>query len=271
MGFEVSVQGDLLEATLTGYDPEPLQEKLDQLGRLLASTRLLDMALTRPEDVERLARLFFEGDYNFLSRDRGERFPGFYIQEGDWEMKEIEGNPVVLQDGSRAGFQVSTGLAKLLGKGTGSRLQEFLDRVESYYYFPLIIAKDSELAEGTIRVEVNTTGGHIDRAGGIAFGLRSLGNYFVWRLNALEDNLVLFEYENHKRRQRAAIQRKIESDRWYGLKVEINGRTIKGYLDEALILTYETATPLKGYAGLWPKADSVTRFRDLTIQGKGTP
>ena len=184
-------------------------------------------------------------------------------------MKEIEGTRVVLQDGSRAGFQVSTGLAKLVGKVTGSRLQEFLDRVESYYYFPLIIAKDSELAAGTIRVEVKTTGGHIDRAGGIAFGLRSLGNYFVWRLNALEDNIVLFEYLNHKRFQRASANRKIESNRWYGLKVEVEDRMVRGYLDEELLLTCENPSPLKGHVGLWTKADSVTLFRDLNIQGKG--
>ena len=208
LGFEVSAQGDLLEAALTGFDRKPLEDKLDQLGRLLASTRLLDMALTRPEDVEHLADLFFQGDYDFLSRDREEKLPGFYIQEGDWEMKEMDGTPVIVQDGSRAGFRVSTGLAKLMGKVTGPRLQDFLDRMEAYYYFPLIIARDSELEEGTIQVEVKTTGGHIDRAGGIAFGLRSLGNYFVWRLNALEDNLVLFEYENHRRIQRAASPRK---------------------------------------------------------------
>ena len=82
LGFEVSVQGDLLEASLTGYDQEPLEEKLDQLGRLLASTRLLDMALTRPEDVERLARLFFEGDYDFLSRDREKNCPAFIFRRG---------------------------------------------------------------------------------------------------------------------------------------------------------------------------------------------
>jgi pyruvate,water dikinase len=266
LGFEVSAQGDLLEASLTGFDREPLEDKLDQLGRLLASTRLLDMALTRPEDVERLSDLFFRGDYDFLSRDREVRLPGFYIQEGDWDRKEMDGTPVIIQDGSRAGFQVSTGMARLLGKVTGSRLQDLLDRMEAYYYFPLIIARDSELAEGEIRVAVKAIGGHIDRAGGIAFGLRSLGNYFVWRLNALEDNLALFEYGNHKRAQRASFNRKIESDRWYALKVELAGRTIRGYLDGELILEQETATPLVGYAGLWTKADSVTLFRDWEIQ-----
>lgn len=265
LAFEVSVQGDLLEAVLQGYDQKPLKGKLDQLGRLLASTRLLDMALKRPEDVERLARLFFEEDYDFLSQDLRDRLPGFYIQEGDWELRESEGGPVYLQDGSRAGFQISTGMAKILGRVTGPRLQDLLDRVEAYYYFPLILARDSEMAQGTIRVEVQAVGGHIDRAGGIAFGLRSLGNYFVWRLNALEDNLVLFEYTNHKRAQRALKPVKIESERWYGLKVELTEKSIRGYLDDALILTYNTDTPLAGYAGLWTKADSVTVFRNWEI------
>ena len=52
--------------------------------------------------------------------------------------------------------------------------------------------------------------------------------------------------------------------RWYGLKVELTSRTIRGYLNEASILTYEAEIPLKGYAGLWTKADSVTWFRNFT-------
>ena len=181
---------------------------------------------------------------------------------------------MILQDGSRAGFRVSTGMAKLMGKVTGSGLQEFLDRMEAYYYFPLIIAKDSELAEGTIRVEVKAVGGHIDRAGGIVFGLRSLGNYFVWRLNALEDNLVLFEYDNHKRFQRASSQ---TEDRIRPLvraysgtgrpdDTGISGRSADSY-------AMKRPTPLKGYVGLWTKADSVTWFRNFTLQrtGRTTP
>jgi pyruvate,water dikinase len=268
LGFEVSVQGDLLEAALSGYDQKPLEEKLDQLGRLLASTRLLDMALKRPEDVERLVRQFSEGDYDFLAREQRDRLPGFYIQEGDWELQKGEDGPIYLQDGSRAGFQISTGMAKILGKVTGPRLQDLLDRVEAYYYFPLALAKDSEMREGTIRVEVKVIGGHIDRAGGIAFGLRSLGNYFVWRLNALEDNLVLFEYAHHKRTSRGQCAMKIESDRWYDLRVDVTDGTIRGFLDGVLLLTYKTETPLTGYAGLWTKADSITLFRNMRLERK---
>jgi pyruvate, water dikinase len=269
LGFEVTVQGDLLEASVSGYAAQSLGEKLDQLGRLLASTRLLDMALQKPEDVGHLTRMFFEGDYDFLGHSSTPKILGFYVQQGHWEEVEKQGEKILSQDGSKAGYALSSGVAKVMGMVVGSDLQEFFDNVGAYYYFPLIIAKDSEMTEGTVRAKVKTVGGHIDRAGGIVFGLRSLGNYFVWRLNALEDNVVLFEYLNHKRFQRVSVNRKIESDRWYGLTVEVEGRMIRGYLDEEQVLTYETSGLLKGHAGLWTKADSVTWFRNFNVQRTG--
>jgi hypothetical protein len=65
------------------------------------------------------------------------------------------------------------------------------------------------------------------------------------------------------------VNQKIESDRWYGLKVEVEGRVIRGYLDGEQVLTYETSSALKGHAGLWTKADSVTWFRNFTVQRTG--
>jgi len=44
---------------------------------------------------------------------------------------------------------------------------------------------------------------------------------------------------------------------------------IRGYLDEEPVLTYETSSSLKGHAGLWTKADSVTWFRNFTVRRTG--
>ena len=41
--------------------------------------------------------------------------------------------------------------------------------------------------------------GKIDQVAGLAFAIRDVGNYFVLRINALEDNFALFEYVNGKR------------------------------------------------------------------------
>jgi hypothetical protein len=57
-------------------------------------------------------------------------------------------------------------------------------------------------------------------------------------------------------------------DQWYLMKVEISGNTLKGYLDDELLMEYTAERPLAGYVGLWTKADSVTYFDELTI-GEG--
>jgi pyruvate, water dikinase len=269
LGFDISITADLLEATLSGYDRPAMEDKLDQLGRLLACSRLLDMALSNEGDIERLTKMFFKEDYDFLSLPRKEKLEGFYIQTGDWKQSLEDGLAVCLQDGSKSGFWMSSGLAGLVGKVMGASLQEFLDNIQAYFYFPLAIAKNSTMADGTITVRVKAIRGSIDRAGGVAFGLKNAGNYFTLRLNALEDNVILFEYVNNKRFQRASVKKKIKSNRWYELKVEIRGKTIRGYIDGERILEYETLAPLKGHVGLWTKADSVTAFQHLTTEGAG--
>lgn len=145
----------------------------------------------------------------------------------------------------------------------GAATQERLDHLGAYYYFPLAIARNSEMADGTVQVEVKTIRGNIDRAGGIVCGLRNAGNYFVLRINALENNVILFEYINNKRFQRVSVEKKIDSNRWYSLKVDIDGSGLKGFLDEEPLLEYQADRPVQGYVGLWTKADSVTAFRNL--------
>ena len=66
IGFEVSTQGDLLEAAFSRHDAPAIRDRLDQLGRLLASCRLLDMTLANDEAVDTLVAAFLAGDYDLL-------------------------------------------------------------------------------------------------------------------------------------------------------------------------------------------------------------
>lgn len=237
LGFNISLKGDLLEALLTGYDNASMQNKLDYLGRLLASSRLLDVAISGQGDVEVLSDAFFEGDYDFLSRRRDDGLRNFYTHGGYWKRSVEDGSEYCVQDGS-AGYPIASGTAGVVGTFLGQKLQEFLDNMEAYFYFPLAIAKNSEISDGKVNVRVKAVKGHIDRAGGIAFGIRNSSYYYVMRINALEDNIILFEYVNGKRYQRAAINEEIRSDRWYDLSVEIRGKTIKGFLDGKSVIEY---------------------------------
>ena len=172
---------------------------------------------------------------------------------------------MLLQDGSRWAGTIGSGFAGFMGKVMGARYQELLDNVKAYYYFPLAIARESRVEDAVLSARVKLLGGRIDQAGGLAFGLRNVGNYFVLRINGLEDNLILFEYVNNRRFSRAVVPVKVPTDRWVTIRVETSGNHILGYLDEELLIEYTAEWPVHGYVGLWTKADSVTGFKDLNI------
>jgi len=268
-GFKINVTGDLLEASLTGLDRISMENSLDQVGRLLASSRLLDLAIGNEAEMTRMIEGFFAGDYDFLHQAQEIRIPGFYTHTGAWRRVEEDGRILLLQNGSEYGSRLSSGMANFMGKMMGAKYQELLDNIEAYYYFPLAIAKDSEVSEGTLRVKIKPVAGSVDQAGGLAFGIRNINNYFVLRINALEDNVILFEYVNNRRLTRVTVHKEIKKDQWRLIAVECSGNTLKGYLDDELLMEYPAERPLSGYVGLWTKADSVTYFDELTIEVGG--
>ncbi|MDO9109694.1 MAG: hypothetical protein Q7U40_03495, partial [Desulfatirhabdiaceae bacterium] len=196
--------------------------------------------------------------------------PNFYTHAGDWKPVVEAGRTLCLQDGSRWGTGLSSGMANLMGKMVGAKYQEFLDNIRAYYYFPIAIARESAVSDAVLQVNIRPDSGNIDRAGGLVFGLMNVGNYFVLRINALEDNFNLFEFINDKRFQRATVHRKIKISEWYRIKAEIYGQTLKGYLDDELLIEYTAERPLNGYVGIWTKADSVTYFDALSIEADGS-
>jgi len=265
LGLTVSTTGDLLEASLKGFDLKSMEEILDQIGRLLASTGLLDMAISSEAEVNDMTEAFFRRDYDSLAKWNENQMSGFYAQTGNWKPVEDNGRSLYLQDGSKWKRGLSSGLHKFMGKMAGAKYQEFLDSIGAFFHFPLAIAKESVVSEGVVQVSVKPVGGSIDMAGGIAFGIRNTGNYFSLRINALEDNFILFEFVNDKRYERKAVFTEIEKDRWYHIKAEILGQNIRGYLNDELLIEYSAERPLKGFVGLWTKADSVTFFSNLVI------
>ena len=86
-----------------------MEKTLDQLGRLLASSRLLDMAIANESDVNRLVEAFLKGDYDFLGAAEGSRLPNFYTHVGDWHHVEKDEHPLLLQDGTEYGSSLSSG------------------------------------------------------------------------------------------------------------------------------------------------------------------
>ena len=269
LGFSLKVTGDLLEASVSALDMPSMDQNLDQVGRLLASSRLLDMAITSEADIQPMVNAFFRGDYDFLDQSESRRLPNFYTSAGNWRREIAGGQNILWQDGSHYLSSFSTGLASMMETVIGHTYLEILDNIGAYFYFPLAIAKESYITAGIVSVRVKPVSGSIDQAGGLAFGIRNVGNYFVFRINTLEDNVILFEFVNNKRLKRVTTHVKSDADRWYQLRVEFSGRHCRCFLDQELVIDFHADRPLDGYIGLWTKADSVTQFTDLTIDSAG--
>ncbi len=269
LGYKTTVTGDQLEARLAGAARERMEEVLDQTGRLLAASRLLDVGIPSREAVTRFFEAFFHEDYDFLRVADKSALPGFYVPLGQWQAQPAPDGAVITQSGKAWADALSTGVADLMGHMVGAKYQAFLDGIEAYFYFPLAIAKASEMGDGAFSVSVNAMGGQIDAAAGLAFGVRNAGNYFVWRVNALENNAVLFEFVNNRRFQRAEATLPVTKETWYALQVQVEGPRIRASVDGRELARFEAATAVEGHLGLWTKADSTSMFKGLSARIPG--
>lgn len=260
LGFTISVQGDLLEAGYNRHNRSAMLKQLDQLGRLLACSRLLDMAITDQDEARTLVGEFLGGNYDLLHRKEQPRLADFYTHLGHWSEVNEEGRRYLLSDGSHWVGAFSAGISSLSVKTLGRSYQDLLDTIGAYYYFPLAIAKSGEIGDGVISLRVKPLGGKIDQAGGLIFALKDVGNYFVLRVNALEDNAILFEFVNNNRIERARRNCPIARGVWHLLEVFVSGKQITCRINEEVVFEYNALCSLNGYWGLWTKADSATLF-----------
>ena len=69
MDFRVESRGDMVRAELKKAEFERIQDRLDQLGRLMGAVRLLDMVLSDERQVSWYVEEFFKGNYSFRKED----------------------------------------------------------------------------------------------------------------------------------------------------------------------------------------------------------
>ncbi len=67
--FDVSRTSDLVDASLSGVTEAIIMEKLDQIGRLLGATRLMDMYLKEADQVGPYVDAFLNGRYHFSTAE----------------------------------------------------------------------------------------------------------------------------------------------------------------------------------------------------------
>jgi len=187
---------------------------------------------------------------------------------GVWRVEAEGDNKVLAVDGRQwKEGQTAAGIADKARTLYGERYAEFLDRVQSFAYFPYTVAKDvADFHNGEISMRFKGISGRIDQGAGILFNLQTNGDYLTLRANPLENNLVLWKFEKGRRSSVKWIRNTPTPTRtWHDLKVRIAGKKVEGYLNGKLTLEHDLPAPVAGRVGLWSKADSYVYFDDYTV------
>jgi hypothetical protein len=136
--------------------------------------------------------------------------------------------------------------------------------------FNLCVATNTNYKDVDVRVAFKAVEGKRDQGGGIVWRYQDANNYYIARINPLEDNYRLYKVVAGKR-----IQLKTEEGlevpvgTWHTLRITMAGDQITCYLDGKKHLEAKDDTFTRaGKIGLWSKADAQTYFDDLKVSGK---
>jgi Domain of Unknown Function (DUF1080) len=137
--------------------------------------------------------------------------------------------------------------------------------------FNLCVADGTSYKDVEIRVAFKAVRGKRDQGGGIVWRYQDASNYYVARMNPLEDNYRVYKVVGSKRIQLGTKEDlKVPVGEWHTLKVKMVGDHIECFLDGKKLLDVRDDTIQKaGQVGLWTKADAQTYFDNFAvIRGK---
>jgi hypothetical protein len=126
--------------------------------------------------------------------------------------------------------------------------------------------RDVELTVGFKAVK-----GASDQGGGFVWRYQDANNYYVARMNPLEDNYRLYHVVAGKRTQFGGKEGlKVPTGTWHTLKVTMVGDKIECFLDgKKEIEATDTTFAKAGQVGLWTKADAQSHFDDFRVRDLG--
>lgn len=134
------------------------------------------------------------------------------------------------------------------------------------FRYLLALPDEPQLLDGAVSVRCKLISGKVEQLCGIAVRYVDENNYYVARLNALENSVRLWIVKNGERLQLAHFTSRISFDTWYELAVSVRADHLEVFLDGARVIEHHDATFFKpGKFGLWTEKDAVTHFDDLRV------
>jgi hypothetical protein len=220
---------------------------------------------------------------------------------GTWVVAQDGPDKVVMVDG-RPWVASKDNPTRLLIESArrlyGTSNEELMDNAKQFAYYPVAVLKSvNTFSNGTIAVKFKTVAGDSDRASGILFNVKPNGDWLAVRYNDTENNVALWEFHNGIRRAVRFSDRTkpfmLDRAAWHELKLEVDGTSLKTYLDATLALEHTLGSapgpgrnnappnpdlfpennsvlrpPVSGRIGLWAKTDSTSYFKDYVVSSR---
>jgi hypothetical protein len=133
--------------------------------------------------------------------------------------------------------------------------------------FNLCVATDTRYKDVEVSVAFKAVRGDKDQGGGIVWRYQDADNYYIARMNPLEDNYRVYKVVAGQRIQLGTKEGlKVPVGEWHTLKIKTVGDHIECFLDGKKLLDVRDDTIAKaGQVGLWTKADAQTYFDNFAV------
>jgi hypothetical protein len=142
------------------------------------------------------------------------------------------------------------------------------DADDTNFRFPVAVANEPIVKDVRVSVRCKVISGRVDQACGLVARYRDENNYVITRANALEGNIRLYTVRNGKRSEIASYSGEVTPNVWHDYRFELKGDQLQVFWNGQRVLDHRDGTFSEaGRAGVWTKADSVTHFDDLRVEG----
>jgi len=137
--------------------------------------------------------------------------------------------------------------------------------------FNLCVAEEPSLKDVEVMVSFKAIKGKNDQGGGIVWRYQDADNYYIARMNPLENNFRVYKVVAGKRaKEFQSVDVKVPAGEWHALKIKQVGDHIECFLDGKKYLDVKDDSIDKaGKVGLWTKADAHTHFDDFRVKAPG--
>lgn len=132
-----------------------------------------------------------------------------------------------------------------------------------------VLLNETRIKDGWVQVQCKPISGKTDQACGLVWRAKDANNYYVVRINALEDNVVAYKVVNGVRTALDiagrtggyGVKASVPGNVWHTLRVDFSDQFYLVTYDGKRLFELEDKTfPEIGHVGIWTKEDSVTAF-----------